>query len=239
VRTLLRRCLVKDRRARVGDIAAALFVLDHQSDVAPPVPVASRSNRIAWLVAALATIALIATAVVAQRMSRSGTPAPDLVQFTIAAPANTTFAGPAGGGTGTAAQLAISPDGRHIAFVAGTQQAFRIWLRPVAGAEARPIEGTEGGSFPFWSPDSQFVAFFAGTKLKKVAIAGGTPIELTDTPGPPLSGGRLVLGGSWNRDNVIVFGSVGSGIGRRSPTARTLTGGRIFCLTGGISSTPP
>ncbi len=65
VRTLLRRCLVKDRRARVGDIAAVLFVLDHEAGVAPAVPVASRSNRIAWLVAALATIALIATAVVA------------------------------------------------------------------------------------------------------------------------------------------------------------------------------
>ena len=54
VRTLLRQCLVKDRRRRVGDIAAALFVLDHQAGLAPTVPVAPRSNRIPWLVAALA-----------------------------------------------------------------------------------------------------------------------------------------------------------------------------------------
>ena len=73
VRTLLRQCLVKDRRRRVGDIAAVLFVLDHQAGVAPTVPVAPRSNRIAWLVAALSIIAMIATAVVALRMSRSGT----------------------------------------------------------------------------------------------------------------------------------------------------------------------
>ena len=218
VRTLLRRCLVKDRRARVGDIAAVLFVLDHQSGVAPAVPVGSRSNRIAWLVAALATIALIATAVVALRMSRSGTLAPDLVEFTISPPENNAFGGPAAGGTGIAAQLAISPDGRNVVFVAGAQSTFHIWLRPVASAEARRLEGTEDARFPFWSPDSQFIAFFEGTKLKKVAIAGGTPIVLADAG----AGG----GGTWSHDNVIVFGSVGSGLMRVSgaggvPTAVT------------------
>ena len=209
VRTLLRQCLVKDRRRRVGDIAAVLFVLDHQASLAPTAPVAPRSNRIAWLVAALSIIAMITTAVVALRMSRSGTIAPDPIQFTIAPPQKTVFGGPAGGGTGRAAQLAISPDGRNIVFVAGAQAAFQIWLRPLASGEARPIEGTEGGAFPFWSPDSQFVAFFAGGKLKRVAIAGGPPSELTDA-----TAGR---GGSWSRDNVIVFDRAkGSGLFRVS-----------------------
>ena len=134
VRTLLRRCLVKDRRTRVGDIAAVLFVLDHQAGAAPTVPVAARPNRIPWLIAAIATIALIATAFIAQRMSRARMVAPDLVQFTIAPPPNTFLGGPAAGGTGTAAQLAVSPDGRHIVFVAAAQSTFRIWLRPVASA---------------------------------------------------------------------------------------------------------
>jgi Tol biopolymer transport system component len=205
VRTLLRQCLVKDRRQRVGDIAAVLFVLEHQAKLAPTVPVASRSNRIAWLVAALSAIALIVTAVVALRMSRSGAPASDPVQFTIAPPENTVFGGPAAGGTGTIAQLAVSPDGRNIVFVAGAQFEFKIWLRPVASAEARPMQGTEGGAFPFWSHDSRFVAFFAGGKLKKVAIAGGPPVVLADAAG---------LGGSWSRDNMIVFGSGGSGVFR-------------------------
>jgi serine/threonine protein kinase/Tol biopolymer transport system component len=219
VRTLLRQCLVKDRRRRVGDIAAVLFVLDHQASPATTAPVAPRSNRIAWLVAALSIITLIATAVVSLRIFRSGTLASDPVQFTIAPPEKTVFGGPASGGTGRAAQLAISPDGRNIVFVAGAQSAFQIWLRPLASAEARPIQGTEGGAFPFWSPDSQFVAFFAGGKLKKVAIAGGPPLELTDA-----SSGR---GGSWNRDNVIVFDrALGTGLFRVSggggvPTAVT------------------
>ena len=209
VRTLLRQCLVKDRRQRVGDIAAARFVLDHEAGLAPAVPVASRSHRIAWVVAALSILAMIATAVVALQMSRSPAPASDPIQFSIAPPEKTVFGGPAAGGTGRAAQLAISPDGRNLVFVAGAQSAFQIWLRPVASEEARPIQGTEGSAFPFWSPDSQFVAFFAGGKLKKVAIAGGPPVELADA-----TTGR---GGSWNRDNVIVFDrALGSGLFRVS-----------------------
>jgi Tol biopolymer transport system component len=208
VRTLLRQCLVKDRHRRVGDIAAVLFVLDHQVSLAPSMPVTPRSNRIAWLVAALATIGMIATAVVALRLSRAGARASDAVQFTVPPPDKMALGGPAAGGTGSAAQLAISPDGRNIAFVAGAQSAFTIWLRPMASADARPIQGTEGATFPFWSPDGRFIAFFAGGKLKKVAIAGGPPVPVADT--------ERGLGGSWSRDNVIVFGSVRGGVFRVS-----------------------
>jgi serine/threonine protein kinase/Tol biopolymer transport system component len=220
VRTLLTQCLVKDRRRRVGDIAAVLFVLDHQAGLVSTASVASRSNRVAWLVAALSIIAMIATAVVALRFSRSSAPASHPVQFSIAPPEKMAFGGPAAGGTGRAAQLAISPDGRNIVFVAGALSAFQLWLRPLGGTEARPIQGTEGAAFPFWSPDSQFVAFFAGGKLKKVAIDGGPPVELSDA-----TAGR---GGSWSRDNVIVFDrALGSGLFRVSsggglPTAVTV-----------------
>ena len=89
-------------------------------------------------------------------------------------------------------------------FVAGA--AYQIWLRPVAAQAATPIPGTEGGTFPFWSPDSRFIGFFAGGKLKKVQIAGGPPIVLCDAP--------FGRGGSWSRDNVIVFApSAGGGTG--------------------------
>ena len=206
VKTLLRQCLVKDRRRRVGDVAAVLFVLDHEAQPTPTATVATRSNRFPWMVAALATTALIATAFVAWRMARPGTPATELVQFTIASPENASFGGPPGGGTGLNAQLAVSPDGRNIVFVAGNQSAFHIWLRPVGSLSAKAIAGTEGGAFPFWSPDSQFIAFFAGAKLKKVPIDGGPPLVLSDATAP--------LGGSWSRDNVIVFGSVRAGLFR-------------------------
>ena len=110
---------------------------------------------------------------------------------------------------GIATQVAVSPDGRNIVFVAGAPPAYQIWLRPVAALAARPIPGTEGGTFPFWSPDSRFIGFFAGGKLKKVAIAGGPPIVLCDAPA-----GR---GGSWSRDNVILFAP---GVRPHRPPAR-------------------
>ena len=163
------------------------------------------TSRIAWLVAGVTTVALIAIVFVGLRRDEA---APVLipVQFTIGPPEGSSFGGPSAGGTGTATQLAISPDGRNIAFVSGTKTVFQIWLRPLGAREATPIAGTEGGTFPFWSADSRFIGFFAGGKLKKVAIGGGPPIVLCDAPS-----GR---GGSWSHENVIVFApSVEAGTG--------------------------
>ena len=132
-------------------------------------------------------------------MRRAGelTPAAGPARFTIAPPENASFGGPSRGGSGSATQLAVSPDGRNIAFVARAKTTYQIWLRPVATLAATPIQGTEGGTFPFWSPDSRSIGFFADGKLKNVAIAGGPPIVLGDAPAGN--------GGSWSRDNVILF----------------------------------
>jgi eukaryotic-like serine/threonine-protein kinase len=207
LRTLLRRCLVKDGRQRIGDIAAARFVLEHQSNAASAPPASVGSSRVAWVAAILASMAAIVIGITALRGAGGGTVAREVVEFTIAPPENTLFGGPPSGGTGLAAQVAIAPDGRSIAFVAGAKSEFRIWLRPVASGTARPIRGTEGGTFPFWSPDSRHIAFFADGRLKRVAIDGGPSIVLADA----VSG----RGGSWSRDNVIVFNrAAGSGLFR-------------------------
>ena len=96
------------------------------------------------------------------------------MRFTISAPPDVSFGGPRTGGSGVATQLAISPDGRSVAFVAGAPPAFQIWLRPMAESVAAfRSPGTEDGTFPFWSPDSRFVGFFADGKLKKVEIETG------------------------------------------------------------------
>ena len=78
--------------------------------------------------------------------------------------------------------------------------ASYLWLRPLGSLTSTPLAGTEGAAFPFWSPDSRVVAFFAGEKLKKVTLEGGSPIVLCD-----VIAGR---GGSWSRDNVIIFASL-------------------------------
>ena len=146
--------------------------------VTPP----ARSNRVAWLVAAVSTIALIATAVIALRRAGEVTPPAGPAQFTIAPPGDTSFGGPLAGGTGNATQVAVSPVAGTSCSSPAPNPAYQIWLRPVATLAARPIPGTEGGAFPFWSPDSRFIGFFAAGKLKKVAIAGGPPIVLCDAP---------------------------------------------------------
>jgi hypothetical protein len=137
------------------------------------------------------------------RHVREGPPAAETIEFTIPPPENAQFGGSPAGGTGTAAQLAVSPDGRSVVFVATSQTGYQLWLRPVGSIASQAVPGTEGAAFPFWSPDSRFIGFFAGGKLKKVASSGGPPIVLCEAA----AGGR---GGTWNRDNVIVFAPVGA-----------------------------
>ena len=115
------------------------------------------------------------------------------------------------------AQVALSPDGRQLAFVAAQKGVTsQLWIRPLDSIQATPLPGTEGASFPFWSPDGRFLAFFASGKLKKTDTAGGEPQSLTDA----VSG----RGGSWNPDGVIVFaGSSASGITRIAASGGTVT----------------
>jgi Tol biopolymer transport system component len=95
--------------------------------------------------------------------------------------------------------LALSPDGRMLAMVAYSAQAnnYALWTYEVGGRRTSSLDGTQGASYPFWSPDGKFIGFFADGKLKKVDVSGGQPQVLCDAPN-----GR---GGTWNRDGVIVF----------------------------------
>jgi eukaryotic-like serine/threonine-protein kinase len=221
-------CLAKDpddRYQTTRDLLRDLrWVASGSSEDAAPRTVLAprRSNRLAWLVAAAAGLALAAAAAVAFRTVGGTVPAAGAVQFTIAAPQNSTFGGPFSPATGIATQVSVSPDGRYVVFVAGSSEnAFRIWLRPVGTLVAAPIAGTEQGAFPFWSPDSRFIAFFASGKLKKVAVTGGPPTVLCD-----LNTRGIALGGTWSPDNVIVFssGTVGAGLLRVSSAGGIPTG---------------
>jgi Tol biopolymer transport system component len=96
---------------------------------------------------------------------------------------------------------AISPDGRRVVGVAskgGVSSA--LWMRSLNAVDDEMLPGTDGATFPFWSPDSRWIAFFAGGKLKKVDTAGGQPEPIAD-----IAGG--FRGGTWHRDGFIVFAS--------------------------------
>ena len=73
--------------------------------------------------------------------------------------------------------FALSPDGRQIVFVASGDGASRLWLRSLAATTAQPLPGTEGATFPFWSPDSRSVGFFAGSALKRLDLGGGAAAD--------------------------------------------------------------
>ena len=103
--------------------------------------------------------------------------------------------------------LALSPDGRTLAMVAysGHVNDYAIWTYDVGGRRTSSLDGTQGASFPFWSPDGKSIGFFSDGKLKKVDVSGGQPQVLCEAPN-----GR---GGTWNRDGVIVFTPDGTGVG--------------------------
>ena len=234
LRRLLTRCLTKDPKARLRDIGEARIRIDELLGSAPdeagaPVvtPAVSRWRRVVpWAAAGvLALGSMLIGAVVARRSDGDMTSKAVPVTFAVAPPENTSFGGPPGGGTGTATQVAVSPDGRNIAFVAGAQAAYQIYLRPVASLAARAIPGTDGGTFPFWSPDSRFIGFFAGGKLKRAPIAGGPAVVLCDAP--------FGRGGSWSRDNVILFapGEVANAPGRETLWRVSSAGGLPAVVT--------
>src|SRR4029077_15761531 len=95
-------------------------------------------------------------------------------------------------------QFAVSPDGRSMVFAAADVGAKpRLWLRPMADVKATVLPGTENATHPFWSPDSQWIGFFAGAKLKKMPASGGPPEVLAEGVADP-------RGGAWGADDTIV-----------------------------------
>ena len=93
--------------------------------------------------------------------------------------------------------LALSPDGKQLAYAAIRGVTSQIYMRSMDSQEARPIPGTEGASEPFFSPDGQWIGFFAGGKLKKISLSGGAAVTLGD------AGNNF--GGSWSSQGTIFF----------------------------------
>jgi serine/threonine protein kinase/WD40 repeat protein len=203
IRDLLRRCLDRDGKARLRDIgeariaiqkylanpAGALLSMDSGPSTAPPSP----RLRTAW---AIATLAALALAVV---HFREASPEPVAVRFQIPEPEKAHFG----------SRLALSPDGRRLAFTAAaTGGRTQVWVRSLDTLESRALPGTDGDDLAalFWSPDSRFIGFWASGKLKKIEASGGPPQTLCDVSTTP--------GGTWNRDGVILFGSNAGGLSR-------------------------
>jgi Tol biopolymer transport system component len=108
--------------------------------------------------------------------------------------------------------MAISPDGRHLAFTAISGEGKAgLWLRRLDQTAARPLPDTDDASYPFWSPDSRSVAFFALGKVKRIAIESGIPRDICDLD-------ANAWGGAWSRDDTILL-SMGAGRILRVPAS--------------------
>jgi Tol biopolymer transport system component len=98
--------------------------------------------------------------------------------------------------------FALSPDGRYVAISAQVNGKLQLWLRSLNAFQAQAMPSTDDGMYPFWSPDSRAIGFFAQGKLKTIAIDGGPAQALCEAP--------FGRGGTWNRDDVIVFSPTGA-----------------------------
>ncbi|HYV64016.1 MAG TPA: protein kinase, partial [Bryobacteraceae bacterium] len=190
VQRLLKSCLEKDPKNRLRDIADAWRLLEEPPVTSSPAPAAPvRARVLTWIAAAILLIALIPANFIHWREQP---PMPELVRFQIAAPEKNTFDN----------FLALSPDGRKVAFQAyGGTGIPRLWVRSLDTLEAKELTDVADAAFLFWSPDSRYIAFQSGGKLKRVEASGGPPQNLCDSPG-----GQIV-GGAWSPKGVILVGS--------------------------------
>src|SRR5262249_24692526 len=207
---IVRRCLEKKPERRfqtASDLGFALEALGAPSgarlEMASVVP--SRlfdQARLAWIVAAALLLGMLG--LTWAYFTRQPTPDARVTKLFLPPPEKSSFE-----------QIAVSPDGRLLAFTAATCGNVQLWVRALDSSEARALSGTQSAEFPFWSPDSRFIAFFADGRLKKIEVTGG-PVQTLCYVGNH-------YGGAWSRDGMILFGQVAVGLMGISETGGEVT----------------
>jgi eukaryotic-like serine/threonine-protein kinase len=200
VERVVRRCLEKQPEERfqsASDLAFAVESLSsfqssgatatvETSEDAKPAHRTKLRERLSWVVGAVFLVATLAFAAVYFRRVESRA---ETMRFALPAPPKTSYRD----------SLALSPDGRRLAFVATTTDGLTsLWVRALDSVSARQLPGTEGAAFPFWSPDSRFIGFFASNKLKKIDASGGPAQALAEASVD-------ARGATWGTDGTILF----------------------------------
>ena len=187
---LLKRCLTKDPRRRLRDIGDVWELLDVETSATH-----SRSGTAGWIVAAVATIG-VAIALWAPWRGVDRPAERDLVQLEIDLGPDVTLPPLV---IPTPSSVAISPDGRRLAYIGVAGGSVRLFTRSLDQPRATALAGTEGASNPIFSPDGQWVLFLDGTTLKKVSVAGGGAVALTQV--------SIFAGATWIDDRNLLVGS--------------------------------
>jgi eukaryotic-like serine/threonine-protein kinase len=230
---IIRLCLDKDPDERIQSAHDLKLQLQAIAETAAtttqsPAVVSARQSWLPWVAAGVLAVAAIAFAIAYLQTLHAPQAS---VHSYILPPEKTTFSL-----SGTSAgPPVLSPDGLRIAFVASADGKQMLWIRPLNSAVAQSMSGTDGATYPFWSPDSRYVAFFAAGKLNKVDASGGPPQALCDA----VSG----RGGTWSRDGAIIFSPTSTSAlarvdaaGGTPVTLTTLSPGGDFPSLAGLSS---
>ncbi len=182
-RLLLGRCLEKDPQRRLRHIGDAMEIIESTPE--------STEVRRSWLPWGIAVVLLVVLGALSFIHFRQTPPEAPVMITSINPPENTSL-------ELVYSPPALSPDGRRIAFSAREPDSeSQLWVRSLDSPIAQPLARTEGARFPFWSPDSRSIGFFADGKLKRIDATGGPALTLADAP--------LGFGGSWSPQDVIVF----------------------------------
>jgi eukaryotic-like serine/threonine-protein kinase len=190
---LVKRCLAKDPEQRLQTATDLVWELEWiaggsaETGASSPRGVRREGARIARLALAAVTLLVVAMSAIALTSPEGVAPRAD-TRFLIDVP-----------DMPVAEAVAVSPDGETIAYSASDAGSTAVFIRPINSTAAQKLAGTQGAGRVFWSPDSRWIGFFAGGRLRKVEAAGGPPQNICETPD--------LLGGTWNADGVILFAS--------------------------------
>ena len=203
IRTLVRRCLEKHLRRRLGHISEARILIEdvisgtvaNQEETAGVGTKAFKRLAVPGL-AALSVGLAVAVAVLALVHFRETVPARPVTRTVINLPPGDQFENL------DLPVLAISPDGKQLAYIATRNNVRQIYLRPLDGFETRPIAGTEGANIPFFSPDGQWIGFYANGALKKILTSGGAALTLANL------GTANYRGASWGSQGSVIFAAL-------------------------------
>jgi serine/threonine protein kinase/Tol biopolymer transport system component len=192
---IVRHCLEKnpaDRFQSARDLSFALAALSG-SETSLVVPLQATRARRRWRYWAIGGAALLLALLIGFALLRPASPEP-AVRMEFSVPAQ-----------GEVSQQAISSDGTMLAYISPCETGeYAIFVQRVGSMQALKLAGTEGASFPFFSPDDQYIGFFAAGQLKKIPVTGGNPVALANV--------LSARGGSWGSRNVIIYTPDASGV---------------------------